>query len=71
MDTNPGSMKLWLSKYFPIRVVPVWSKETAASTVPLVGRKKLPFTAGYDPMMSGTGRPRLTATGARIAIVAA
>ncbi len=23
VDTNPGSMKLWLSKYFPIRVVPV------------------------------------------------
>ena len=32
--TSPGIMKLWLSRYFPILVVPVWSKETAASTVP-------------------------------------
>jgi len=55
----------------PIRVVPVWSKETAASTVPLVGRKKVPFTAGYAPMITGAGRPRETATGARIAIGAA
>ena len=29
--TRPGRMKLWLSRYFPIRVVPVWSKATAAS----------------------------------------
>ncbi len=32
--TNPGTMKLWLSRYFPILVVPVWSNETAARTVP-------------------------------------
>ena len=32
--TRPGIMKLWFKSYFPMRVVPVWSKETAASTVP-------------------------------------
>ena len=44
--TRPGSMKLWFSKYFPMRVLPVWSKDTAARTVPYVGRKNDPLTAG-------------------------
>jgi hypothetical protein len=32
--TIPGNIKLWFSKYLPIFVVPVRSKETAASRVP-------------------------------------
>ena len=44
--TRPGRMKLWSSTQLPIRVVPVWSKDTAASSVPYVGRKKLPLAAG-------------------------
>ena len=32
--TRPGRMKLWLSRYFPIFVVPVESKEAAANRVP-------------------------------------
>jgi hypothetical protein len=31
--TIPGIMKLWFRMYLPIRVVPVWSKEIAASKV--------------------------------------
>ena len=37
--TRPGRMKLGLSRYLPMRVVPVRSKATAASTVPSVGGK--------------------------------
>ena len=32
--TRPGTMKLWFTSHFPIRVVPVWSNDTAASVVP-------------------------------------
>ena len=35
--TVPGSIKLWFKMYFPIRVVPVWSKEMAANNVAYVG----------------------------------
>jgi hypothetical protein len=38
--TIPGSMKLWFKTYLPIRVVPLWSKEMAASNVAYVGKKK-------------------------------
>lgn len=31
--TIPGSIKLWFKTYLPMRVVPVWSKEMAASNV--------------------------------------
>ena len=67
--TSPGRMKLWFRRYFPMRVVPVRSNATAASTVPYVGRKKFPLTAGYEPRMSAGGRPRATATGPRMATV--
>jgi hypothetical protein len=38
--TIPGTIKLWFTTYFPIRVVPVWSNEMAANSVAYVGRKK-------------------------------
>ena len=44
--TRPGRMKLWLSRYFPILVVPVESKEVAANRVPYVGRTKTLLAAG-------------------------
>ena len=53
--TSPGRMKLWFRSQRPIRVVPVESNDTAASTVPYVGRKKFPFTAGYAPSRNDAG----------------
>lgn len=32
-ETNPGRMKLWLNKYFPILVLPVLSNSIAANKV--------------------------------------
>ena len=71
MVTRPGNMKLWLSRYFPIFVVPVWSKDTAANNVPYVGRKKIPFAAGYNAARVDAGNFSATPMGIRIATVAA
>ncbi len=46
--TRPGSMKLWFRRYFPIRVLPVLSNDTAARTVPYVGKEERPVDGGVD-----------------------
>ena len=69
--TIPGIMNEWFSTYFPIFVVPLRSKFTAAISVPYVGIKKYPFTAGNIPASTAGGIPIAIPSGINVCAVAA
>ena len=54
-----------------MRVVPVWSNDTAASTVPYVGRKKVPLAAVYELSSTYDGSPSARPTGTSVTTAAA
>jgi hypothetical protein len=67
--TSPGTIKLRFRTYPPILVVPVWSKEMAASRI---GRQKeISVRAGKSAIRTGELSPSAIPTGMNVMMVAA